>query len=306
MKSQPAAVSWAIWAWITPRERDWRHSRAWVTGSRSVKYGVKCDPSAASVARPFSTLARNAGMSVARSAGISGLRQSSLLMARDIEISLEHRLAPRAGWTTEGRGHIPKPCSTIDLIACPHRERELSELPRSLSGLWAVGTPAVIQPGGKIMAEVVMAPNLNTWILAISALITAITPILIYIMQRRQKVAFAEQTVAMDASRFAAQAAAARAEEVRVTLVESGDRLDAKLTDAARKTKAVRTTLERSGAAIDEKLSAIHDMGNGDRTRMMERLEEMHSEMLRLTVKNNAQAVKLEDQGAIEELPTHG
>jgi hypothetical protein len=103
--------------------------------------------------------------------------------------------------------------------------------------------------------------NVNTIILTISAVITAITPLLLWFMSRKQAVAFAAQQLVAGEVKVSATAAAVKAEQVRVTLKENG-------------------------AQLNQKLDALHKLGNSDREAMVARLEAMHKEILRLNVAN--------------------
>ncbi len=64
----------------------------------------------------------------------------------------------------------------------------------------------------------------------------------------------------------------------------------AEAVETSTKVEIVRSTLEKQGDVLDAKLNSIHESVNSEREGMIERLEKMHSEILRLNlvVKNDA------------------
>lgn len=69
-----------------------------------------------------------------------------------------------------------------------------------------------------------------------------------------------------------------------------------KVDQAAVKVEEVKTQLASNQDAVGDQLKTIHTAVNSERTTMIDRLEQYHKEVLRLTTAN----VKLQDAGAKE------
>lgn len=118
---------------------------------------------------------------------------------------------------------------------------------------WVVDLPAVSPteiPGLPALG----GPNWNTIILSFTMMITALTPILLALINRKQGLALKNSEIARNA-----------------------------VVDAARKVETVRTDLATKTDSLSNDVRSIHKAVNSERTAMLEKLEMMHREIQTLS-----------------------
>lgn len=126
--------------------------------------------------------------------------------------------------------------------------------------------------------------NVNPFIVALTGMIAAATPVILAIIAWRQNIAvkISEKSAALVVR--GTEDVVAKAEEVRAEVLTQSVMLEDKLNAARSERENVRVSLADHATQMNERLEVIHRAVNGDRAKLMQRLEEMHAEIVRLNV----------------------
>jgi len=125
--------------------------------------------------------------------------------------------------------------------------------------------------------------SINTIILAVTTLVTAMTPIMLAVINRRQT--------------RAAAIMADGVERVRTDLKTNTAEYISQSAMAASRVESVRTDLRQQAVASNAQLNAIHTAVNSERSAMLEKLEVMHKAIQLLTADKLSLQQQIHDQG---------